>query len=60
MTTSSEEIKKLVRERYGSRAKGVIELTQVETAGGGDAGCCGPADLERALRIYQELSLIHI
>ena len=54
MTTSSEEIKKLVRERYGSRAKGVIELTQVEPAGGGDAGCCGPADLERALRIYQE------
>ena len=38
MTTSSEEIKKLVRERYASRAKGVIDLTQVEPAGGGDAG----------------------
>ena len=54
MTTNSEEIKKLVRERYGSRAKGVIELTQVQPTDGGDAGCCGPADLERALRIYQE------
>ena len=52
MTTNSEEIKKLVRERYGSRAKGVIELTQVQPTDGGDAGCCGPADLERALRIY--------
>ena len=30
MTTNSEEIKRLVRERYGARAKGVIELTVVQ------------------------------
>ena len=51
---NSEEIKRLVRDRYGSRARGVIELTAVQEPGSGDAGCCGPADLERALRIYQE------
>ena len=53
-TNNSEEIKRLVRERYGARAKGVIELTQVQPAGSEDSGCCGPADLERAMRIYQE------
>ena len=34
MTTNSdsEEIKRLVRERYGARAKGVIELTVAQPA----------------------------
>jgi len=56
---NSEEIKRLVRDRYGSRARGVIELTAVQEpsgrdAGCGDAGCCGPADIERTMRIYQD------
>ena len=55
MTSKSEEIKQLVRERYGARAKGVIELAVVQPTGtAGDAACCGPADLDRALRIYSE------
>ena len=57
MTTQpekSEEIKRLVRNRYGSRARGVIELTVVQEPSSGDAGCCGPDDMERAMRIYQE------
>jgi SAM-dependent methyltransferase len=54
MSTSSEEIKKLVRDRYGARAKGVIELTLLQLPGGSDQGCCGPADMDRALRIYNE------
>ena len=60
MTTESEEIKRLVRERYGSRAKGVIELTVLQPEGSEDAGCCGPADLERAMRIYQEGQLAEL
>ena len=53
MTTQSDEIKRLVRERYGARAKGVIELAQVadETT---DAACCSPSDVDRALRLYNE------
>ena len=54
MTTNSEEIKELVRERYGARARGFIELTPAQDAAAGDSGCCGPADMERALRIYTE------
>ena len=54
MTTNSEEIKQLVRERYGARARGFIELPPVQETGEGDSGCCGPADMERALRIYTE------
>jgi SAM-dependent methyltransferase len=54
MTTDSEEIKRLVREKYGARAKGVIELTEVRQTGDGDSGCCSPADMDRALRIYNE------
>ena len=54
MTTNSEEIKALVRERYGARARGFIELTPVQDTAEGDSGCCGPADMERALRIYTE------
>ena len=53
MSTQSDEIKRLVRERYGDRAKGVIELAQVadETT---DAACCSPSDVDRALRLYNE------
>jgi len=54
MTTDSEEIKRLVREKYGARAKGVIELTVVQPSGSSDPGCCSPADMDRALRIYSE------
>ena len=54
MTTNSEEIKRLVRERYGARAKGVIELTVVQPEGSSNPGCCSPADTERALRLYTE------
>ena len=59
MAGDSKEIKRLVRESYGARAKGVIELTPVQNTGGADIsccdpGCCGPADLDRALQIYSE------
>ena len=52
MTTDPEKIKRLVRERYGAKARGVIELSVVQHTG--DPGCCGPADLDRALRIYTD------
>ena len=101
MTTHSDEVKKLVRERYGAKARGVIEqsealsaetnpnssqeaccepgccggaqeetqavassqarqsagiiqLVDVSGASCDGPGCCGPEDLDRALRIYQE------
>ena len=54
MASQSDEIKRLVRERYGSRAKGVIQLTVVEQPAGGEAACCSPADMDRALRLYNE------
>ena len=57
MATNQEEIKKLVRERYGAKARGVIELTPVgnaDSANCGDAGCCGPEDLDRALKLYSD------
>ena len=54
MATQSDEIKRLVRERYGSRAKGVIQLTVVEQPAGREAACCSPADMDRALRLYNE------
>jgi arsenite methyltransferase len=51
MAVNSEEVKSLVRDRYGAKARGVIELTDVSQAESGSA-CCGPGDLERALSIY--------
>ena len=57
MTTNHEEIKEVVRDRYGARARGVIQLTEVQPVpgtGSSDAGCCGPADLDRALRLYNQ------
>ena len=49
-----EDVKKLVRDRYGAKARGVIALTPVSSNNCGDSGCCGPADLDRALRLYSQ------
>ena len=64
MTVYNDEIKELVRERYGARAQRVIEISPVvehsadeHTDGCGcnvSAACCGPEDLEHALRLYNE------
>ena len=53
MATEESEIKRYVQERYGARARGVIELSEAQ-CDEGDAGCCGPSDTERALRLYNE------
>ena len=69
MSTESKDIKDLVKERYGARATRVIGLTAIEhTADHGtsheggcgcnDAGsCCGPTDLEHAMRLYDDAQL---
>ena len=54
MATDQSEIKRFVQERYGARARTVIEVSEVESAAGGDEGCCSPSDAERALRLYNE------
>ena len=63
MPVDQNEIKELVRERYGARAQRVIELSpaaggqDADAAGGCDTeagACCGPADLDHALRLYHE------
>ena len=54
MATEQNEIKRFVQERYGSRARGVIELSEAQPSCEGDPGCCGPSDTERALRLYNE------
>ena len=63
MAANEDTIKEIVRDRYGARARGVIQLTEIQpNAGtdcgdpgcGGDAGCCGPDDLDRAMRLYSE------
>ena len=55
MTTNSEEVKKLVRERYGAKARGVIELSASLAAESSpetneeaccEPGCCGGAQGE--------------
>ena len=63
MTTNNNEIKELVRERYGARAQRVIELSPVPAAaadhahsdrcGCETAACCGPEDLDHAMRLYE-------
>ena len=53
MATYQSEIKRYVQERYGARARDVIELSVAQSVDG-DAGCCGPSDTERALRLYNE------
>ena len=42
MTTNSEEVKKLVRERYGAKARGVIELSEALAAESNGDACCDP------------------
>ena len=54
MVADSEDIKKLVRERYGAKARGVVQLTDISQSDGDGASCCGPGDVERALRLYRE------
>ena len=68
MSTESKQIKELVKERYGARAKRVIELSPIQEVvadhehGGGcgcdaDTGCCGPIDLDHAVRLYKDSRL---
>ena len=60
MSTEQEQIKELVRERYGARAERVInltpaELTHTESDGCGcstDGACCGVEDLDHAMLLY--------
>ena len=62
MSTNQQDIKELVRERYGARARRVIELTpapgpDAEAGGCGcetATACCGPEDLEHAMRLYSD------
>ena len=54
MATDQNEIKRFVQERYGARARGVIELAEAQPTCDADSGCCGPSDSERALRLYNE------
>ena len=64
MVANQDEIKELVRERYGARAQRVIELSPVaehsadeHTDGCGcniSSACCGPEDPEHAVRLYNE------
>ena len=65
MAINQDDIKELVRERYGARAQRVIELSPVVEHGAeehsgscgcgpSDVACCGPEDLDHALRLYNE------
>ena len=65
MAIEHENIKELVRERYGARAQRVIELSPVVEHGDGEhtdscgcgpsaAACCGPEDMEYAMRLYSD------
>ena len=42
MTSNSEEVKKLVRERYGAKARGVIEQSEALAAESNGEACCDP------------------
>ena len=65
MAIEHDNIKELVKERYGARAQRVIELSpvvqqdageQTDSCGCGpsEAACCGPEDLEHAMRLYND------
>ena len=41
MSASSEDIKAVVREKYGAKARGVIQNAEASTAGAVDEACCG-------------------
>lgn len=58
-TPNQDEIKRIVQERYGARARGVIELSpapadNADSCCESDPGCCSPADADRALRLYTQ------
>ena len=57
MSTQSEEIKRLVSERYAGRAKAVVELSAAEQPSTGESACCSPSDIERAMGLYEEAQL---
>ena len=63
MTTNHDEIKELVRERYGVHAQRVIDLMPVPEAGlerddgcgcAAEAACCRAADMDHATSLYGE------
>ncbi len=65
MAINQDDIKELVRERYGARAQRVIELSPVEEHGADEhtdscgcgpsaSACCGMEDMEHAMRLYNE------
>ena len=64
MATNQNDIKELVRERYGARAQRVIELSPVVEHSADEhadscgcnvaSACCGPEDMEHAMRLYND------
>ena len=60
MTTESQEIKRLVSERYAKDATAVIELTAVEQPSGDEAECCAPSGMDRAMTLYEEAQLAEL
>ncbi|MYB85100.1 MAG: arsenite methyltransferase [Chloroflexi bacterium] len=57
MTTESQEIKRLVSERYANDARVVIGLTAVEATSAEADACCAPSGQERAMTLYEEAQL---
>ncbi len=57
MTTESQEIKRLVSERYANDARVVIGLTPVEATSAEADACCAPSGQERAMTLYQDAQL---
>ncbi len=65
MAANQDEIKELVREKYGARAQRVIELGQAPQHGDGEDAdscgcgatsttCCGPEDMDHAMKLYAD------
>ena len=56
MTLENDSIKKTVKNRYGERARNVIELTTInpEANPTGSSNCGSPSELARALQRYSE------
>ena len=55
MTLESDNIKKTVKNRYGERARNVIELaSNPESNPMGSSNCCSPSDMDRVLQLYSE------
>lgn len=55
MTTNSEEVKQLVRETYGAKARGVSRLAGASEADSGDAGCCDPSCCSPAEQVSDDV-----